>query len=188
MIFLLLKTYTMVKISSKQSDFQLTQKLVKWQCLHLVTHWFDKVFHLQTLANIWKLDSDFLTRFSQLWPRQSRRCSLLARHCGCSRQSWTHRLFNSIAWRCWNWWGTGLIHHKFQDLTRSLQFDGFFFLARYPMLYTRPLLTVRECEIMSFSSAQANFTQVSWGSAKVLRHRLSSNLIFFTRFLLWKAI
>ena len=66
--------------SSKSSD----QKLVKWQCLHLVKQWFNKLFHLQTtvgnwctnytpnytlyfkLLLIWKFDPDFLTRFSPL--------------------------------------------------------------------------------------------------------------------------
>ena len=41
-----------VRFLIKQSDFQITQKLVKWRCLHLVLQWFDKICHLQTLAYI----------------------------------------------------------------------------------------------------------------------------------------
>ena len=57
------KLVKIVRFLSKQTDFQLTQKLVKWQCLHLVMRWFDKICHFQTLACI-RFHSDVLTRFS----------------------------------------------------------------------------------------------------------------------------
>ena len=63
---------------SRQFDFQLTQKLVKWQCLCFVMQWFDKIFHLQTLVYI-KFHSDFLTRFSPSFSRQVQRRRPLSR-------------------------------------------------------------------------------------------------------------
>ena len=57
------KSRQKVRFLIRQSDFQPTQKLVKWQCFHLVMQWFDKICHLQTLAYV-RFNSDVLTRFS----------------------------------------------------------------------------------------------------------------------------